>query len=422
MNRLIAESIDLGPFPLIEGLPEYVLKRVVDAKAKARRANIDVVDVGMGNPDGATPKVVVDKIVEAARNKRNHRYGVSRGLLRLREDIVVKYQRDYGAEFDVDTETVVTVGAKDAINNTLRGVLSPGNLVASQNPAYPIHHQAVVFAGGVPVMLDTSDPSEFLNQLEDLCNTRKIRLILISFPHNPTTVCVDLAFFEEVVRIARKHGIMVVHDFAYADFGLDGYRPPSIMQVPGAKDVAVEIFSFSKSYNMAGWRIGFAVGNKRMMDALMKIKSYLDYGVPQAIQIGGIIALRECQDFPKKICGVYQSRRDVLIDSLKRAGWEIEKPKGTMFVWGQIPKQYLKLGSVGFGEFLLDKALVAVAAGTGFGAGEYADRHVRFALIENERRLRQGGRNIGRAFRGLPPLGTQKHFRSRNDDELVVVA
>src|SRR5437764_3263870 len=279
-------------------------------RAKARAEPIDVIDLGMGNPDGSTPRVIVNKLIEATRNARNHRYSQSRGIPRLREEIVRRYQQKYGVELDPEKEAIVTIGAKDALAHLLFATVGPGDVVVSPNPAYPIHQYGVLMAEGHACMLPMPDAATFLNRLENFyrTSTKKLKLLLISFPHNPTTTCVDLDFFREVVHMAREHGTMIIHDFAYADLGFDGYQPPSILQVEGAKDVAVEIFSMSKSYNMAGWRVGFCVGNQKMIAALARIKSYLDYGVFQPIQIAAIIALRDCEEETRRICTMYQKR------------------------------------------------------------------------------------------------------------------
>src|SRR6202795_3158039 len=346
----------------IQKLPPYVFAVINEMKAKARAAGLDIVDMGMGNPDGATPRPIVSKLVEAARNARNHRYSLSKGIPHLREEIVKRYQRNYGVTLDAEKEAIVTIGAKDALAHLLFAVIGPGDTVVSPNPCYPIHQYGVIMAEGHACVLPMPDPASFLNSLEDVYrkSSKPPRMILISFPHNPTTQCVDLDFFKEIVGLARHHGTMVVHDFAYADLGFDGYRPPSILQVEGAKDVAVEIFSLSKSYNMAGWRVGFCLGNARMIGALARIKSYLDYGVFQPIQIASIIALRECQEDTRKICALYQKRRDVLVSGLVRAGWPVEKPRGSMFVWAPLPEPHRAAGSLEFAKLLLEKALVAV--------------------------------------------------------------
>lgn len=376
-------------FYRIAKLPPYVFAVINEMKAKARAAQLDVVDLGMGNPDGATPRPIVNKLVEAARNPRNHRYSASKGIPNLREEIVKRYKKNYDVTLDSEKEAIVTIGAKDALAHLLFAVIGPGDAVVSPNPCYPIHQYGVLMAEGHACMLPMPDPATFLQSLEDLYrrSSKPPRMILISFPHNPTTQCVDLDFFKEIIRLARHHGTMVVHDFAYADLGFDGYRPPSILQVEGAKDVAVEIFSLSKSYNMAGWRVGFCLGNAKMIGALARIKSYLDYGVFQPIQIASIIALRECEEDTKKICAVYQKRRDILIDGLRRAGWPVEPPKGAMFVWAPVPEQFKELSSLEFSKKLLEEALVAVSPGIGFGP--MGEGHVRFALIENGQRTRQ---------------------------------
>ncbi|MBI3280621.1 MAG: aminotransferase class I/II-fold pyridoxal phosphate-dependent enzyme [Acidobacteria bacterium] len=381
-------------FYRIGKLPPYVFAVVNEMKARLRAVQQDVVDLGMGNPDGPTPRPIVSKAIEAIRNPRNHRYSMSRGIPHLRQEIVRRYQANYQADLDPEKEAIVTIGAKDALAHLLFAVVGPGDAVVSPNPAYPIHQYGVVMADGHACMLPMPSAAEFLSRLRDLFakSSRKPKLILISFPHNPTTTCVDMDFMREVVELAREHGTMVVHDFAYADLGFDGYRPPSILQIPGAKEVAVEIFSMSKSYNMAGWRVGFCLGNAKMIAALARIKSYLDYGIFQPLQIAAIIGLRECEEDTKKICAVYQHRRDVLVEGLNNAGWLVEKPRGSMFVWAQIPERYRALGSLEFSKLLLEKALVAVSPGVGFGP--LGEGHVRFALIENDHRTRQAVRCI----------------------------
>ena len=387
-------STPTDEFYRISKLPPYVFAVVNEMKARLRADQNDVVDLGMGNPDGATPKVIVNKAIEALRNSKNHRYSVSKGIPHLRDEIVKRYKKNYDVDLDPATEAIVTIGAKDALAHLLFAVIGPGDAVVSPNPAYPIHQYGVVMAEGHACMLPMPDANTFLSGLEDLyrTSTRKPKLILISFPHNPTTQCVDLDFMKEIVRLAAHHGSMILHDFAYADLGFDGYRPPSILQVPGAKDVAVEIFSMSKSYNMAGWRIGFCLGNKKMIAALARIKSYLDYGVFQPLQIAAIIALRECEDDTKKICALYQKRRDLLVTGLNKAGWAVEPPKGSMFVWAPIPEKFKSLGSLEFSKLMLEKALVAVSPGIGFGP--MGEGFVRFALIENDHRTRQAIRSI----------------------------
>jgi alanine-synthesizing transaminase len=333
-------------------------------------------------------------MIEAVRNPRNHRYSMSKGIPRLRAEIVARYKRNYGVDLDPTTEAIATIGAKDALAHLLFAVIGPGDTVVSPNPAYPIHQYGVVMAEGHATMLPMPDAATFMTGLRDLYkrSARKPKLILISFPHNPTTTCVELDLLKEIVSLAAEHGSMVVHDFAYADLGFDGYKPPSILEVPGAKEVAVEIFSMSKSYNMAGWRVGFCVGNAKMIAALARIKSYLDYGVFQPIQIASIIGLRDCEEETGKIRALYQKRRDLLVDGLNKAGWPVERPRGTMFVWAPIPHRFKSLGSLEFSKVLLEKALVAVSPGIGFGP--LGEGFVRFALIENDHRTRQALRSI----------------------------
>lgn len=385
-------------FYRIGKLPPYVFAVINDMRAKARAAQLDVIDLGMGNPDGATPRPVVQKLAEAARNARNHRYSVSRGIPRLRQEIVKRYKANYDVDLDSETETIVTMGAKDALAHLLFAVIGPDDAVVMPDPSYPIHQWGVVMAEGHKCNLPMPTPDEFLNRVEDLFrrSSRKPKMILVSFPHNPTTATVDLAFFERLVELARQHGTMIVHDFAYADLCFDGYRAPSILQVPGAKDVAVEIFSMSKSYNMAGWRVGFCSGNAKMIAALGRIKSYLDYGVFQPIQIASVIALRECEEDTRKIAEFYQKRRDVLVAGLNRAGWPVEPPKATMFLWAKIPERYAWAGSLEFAKLLLEKALVAVSPGIGFGPE--GEGYVRFALVENDQRIKQATRGIKKAL------------------------
>src|SRR5215472_5296511 len=341
-------------FYRIQKLPPYVFAVINEMRARARAEQIDVIDLGMGNPDGATPRVVVNKLVEAARNARNHRYSQSRGIPKLREEITRRYLANYGVQLDPDREAIVTIGAKDALAHLLFAIVGPGDAVVSPNPAYPIHQYGVIMAEGQACMLPMPDAASFLSRLEDLyrTSTRKPKLLLISFPHNPTTTCVDLDFFRQIIRLAQEHGTRVVHDFAYADLCFDGYKAPSILQVEGAKEVAVEIFSMSKSYNMAGWRVGFCLGNAKMIAAFARIKSYLDYGVFQPIQIASIIALRECEEDTEKICAMYQKRRDVLVTGLHRAGWPVEKPRGSMFLWAPVPEGYRAQGSLEFAKQL----------------------------------------------------------------------
>jgi alanine-synthesizing transaminase len=387
-------SVIPDEFYRIQKLPPYVFAVINEMKAKARAAQLDVVDLGMGNPDGATPEPVVKKLIEAAKNPRNHRYSMSRGIPHLRLEIVKYYRDHYGVELDPETEAIVTIGAKDALAHLLFAVIGPEDAVVSPNPAYPIHQYGVIMAEGHACMLPMPDPATFLNGLEHLYKTssRKPKMILISFPHNPTTHCVDLQFFRDIVGMAARHGTMIVHDFAYADICFDGYRAPSLLEVDGAKEIGIEIYSMSKSFNMAGWRVGFCLGNRKLIGALARIKSYLDYGIFQPIQIASIIALRECAKETKKICSTYQKRRDLLVTGLKRAGWPVEAPRGSMFVWAPIPEQHRALGSLEFAKLLMQKALVAVSPGIGFGP--LGEGHVRFALVENDHRIKQATKSI----------------------------
>lgn len=386
-------------FYRIAKLPPYVFAVVNEMKARLRAQQYDVVDFGMGNPDGATPRPIVNKLIEAARNPRNHRYSVSRGIPNLRLEICRRYERNYGVQLDPETEAIVTIGAKDALAHLMFAVIGPGDEVVTPAPCYPIHQYGVLMAEGRACPLPVADPAEYLNRLED--HFRKAakppRMILLNYPHNPTTACVDLDFFRQVVALAHRHGSMILHDFAYADLCFDGYRAPSILQVEGAKEVAVEIFSMTKSYNMAGWRVGFCLGNARMIKALARIKSYLDYGNFQPIQIAAIIGLRDCEEEVGRICHTYEKRRDLLVEGLNAAGWPVEKPRASMFVWAKIPEPFSGVSSLDFAKMLLEKALVAVSPGIGFGpAGE---GHVRFALIENHHRTRQALRSIRQFLR-----------------------
>ena len=390
-------------FYRIQKLPPYVFAVINEMKAKARAAQQDVIDLGMGNPDGSTPRAVVNKLIEATRNPRNHRYSVSRGIPHLREEIVKRYKKNYDVSLDPDNEAIVTIGAKDALAHLLFAVIGPGDVVVSPNPAYPIHQYGVIMAEGQACVLPMPDAATFLNRLEDLYRGGvKPKIILISFPHNPTTTCVDLDYLREIVRLARHNGSYIVHDFAYADLGFDGYKPPSILQIEGAKEIAVEIFSMSKSYNMAGWRVGFCLGNRKIIGALARIKSYLDYGVFQPIQIASIIALRECEQDTERIRAVYQHRRDLLIEGLRRAGWPVESPRGTMFVWAPLPEAYREEGSLEFAKLLMKEALVAVSPGIGFGP--LGEGFVRFALVENDHRTRQATRSIKQFLAHKPVL------------------
>jgi alanine-synthesizing transaminase len=398
-------------FYRIKKLPPYVFAVINEMRDAARAAGIDIVDMGMGNPDGPSPEPVVDKLIEAARNPVNHRYSVSRGIGPLREAIVQRYAKQYGVSLDPETEAIATIGAKDALAHLLFAVIGPGDVVVSPNPAYPIHQYGVIMAEGEACMLPMPDAATFLSELKRLYRTaaKPPKAILISFPHNPTTTCVDLDFMTEIVELARQYGSYIIHDFAYAELGFDGYRPPSILQVPGAADHAVEIYSMTKSYNMAGWRVGFCLGNRRLIAALARIKSYLDYGIFQPIQIAAVTALRECNDEPANICSVYQARRDVLIEGLGQCGWRVEPPKASMFVWARIPEPFTRLGSLEFAKLLMKETQLAVSPGIGFGP--LGEGYVRFSLIENDKRVRQATAKVGEFFQrygALAPAGVEQ--------------
>ncbi|MBU1157414.1 MAG: alanine transaminase [Proteobacteria bacterium] len=385
-------------FRRMKRLPPYVFAVVNELKMEARRRGEDIIDLGMGNPDLPTPDHVVEKLVEAARKGVNHRYSASKGITKLRNAICGWYERRYGVTLNPDTEAVATIGAKEGLSHLVLATISPGDVVLVPSPTYPIHPYSVVIAGGdlrsVPLLPGRDFFEDLLTAFRQTWPQPK--MLIISFPHNPTCTVVDLEFMQKIVDFCRKHEIWIVHDFAYADLTFDGYEAPSILQVPGAKDIAVELFSMSKSYSMAGWRLGYCVGNPELITALTRIKSYLDYGVFQPIQIAGIIALNEDQSCVKEIVDVYQARRDTLVNGLQRVGWDVESPKGTMFMWAKIPERWAHLGSVEFSKLLINEAKVAVSPGLGFG--EYGDDYVRFALVENEQRINQAIRGLRRFF------------------------
>jgi alanine-synthesizing transaminase len=390
-------------FPRIKRLPPYVFNVVGELKLAARRAGEDVVDLSMGNPDGPTPPHVVASLVESAQKPQNHRYSVSRGIYKLRLAICDWYRERYAVALDPDREAIVTIGSKEGIGHLALAMLGPGDVVFCPSPTYPIHQYSVIIAGGDLRSIPLVPGGDFLGALEEAMRTTwpKPKLLILNFPANPTTEVVDLAFFERIVAFAREHECLVVHDLAYADLCFDGYRAPSLLQVPGAKEIGVEFFTLSKSYNMPGWRIGFAVGNPEMVGALARIKSYLDYGTFQPLQIAAWHALTGPQDCVAEIRETYRARRDVLCDGLDRIGWHVPKPKATMFVWAAIPDELRTLGSLEFSKRLLTDGKVAVSPGIGFG--EYGDGFVRFALIENEHRTRQALRGIRKALAGMRP-------------------
>ncbi len=380
-------------------LPPYIFGIVNQLKMDARRRGEDIIDLGMGNPDLATPKHIVNKLIEAVKNPRNHRYSASKGIYKLRLAIGDWYRKRFDVELDPESEVVVTIGAKEGIAHLALATLGPGDVVLVPDPTYPIHTYSVVIAGGDLRSVPLVGEEDFFQRL--LTATKQSwphpKMLIVSFPHNPTTKVVDLDFFEDLVAFARDHQLMIVHDFAYGDLVFDGYRAPSLLQVKGGKDVGVEFFSLSKSYNMPGWRVGFAVGNAEMLAALARLKSYFDYGIFQPIQIASIIALNEDQNCVRETVEEYRKRRDALIHGLKRVGWEIEKPKGTMFVWAEIPEPFKKVGSIDFTKLLLQEGKVAVSPGVGFG--EYGEGFVRFALVENEARIKQAVKGIGKVIK-----------------------
>jgi alanine-synthesizing transaminase len=381
-------------FARLDRLPPYVFATVNKIKMDARHAGEDIIDLGMGNPDLGTPKHIVEKLTEAAQKPPNHRYSASMGITKLRMAIAGWYGRRFDVDIDPDNEAIVTIGVKEGLSHLILVTVRPGDVIFTPTPTYPIHPYSAIIAGGDVRGIPVGPGCDFFENL--ITATRqtwpKPKVLIISYPHNPTTEVVNIDFFERIVDYAKEHDIMVIHDFAYADLVFDGYKAPSFLQAKGAKDVGVEFFSLSKSYSMPGWRVGFCVGNPDIVAALRRIKSYLDYGVFQPIQIASIIALNGPQDCVQEICNTYRERRDALINGLGRIGWDIKSPKGTMFVWGKIPDKYLKMGSVEFSKFLIKEAQVAVAPGLGFG--EYGDEYVRFALIENSMRINQAVRGI----------------------------
>ena len=392
-------SEPLIKFSRMRRLPPYVFAQVNELKMKLRREGKDIVDLGMGNPDLPTPQHIVDKLLEAVQKPHNHRYSASRGITKLREAIADWYGRRYDVDIDPDTEAVVTIGAKEGLSHLILSLISPGDVVFAPNPTYPIHPYSVIIAGGDLRSIPIEKGRDFFEDLKVATKQTwpQPKMLIISYPHNPTTEVVDLEFFQKVCDFAKEHEIIVVHDLAYADLVFDQEMAPSFLQVKGAKDIGVEFFSLSKSYSMPGWRVGFCVGNVEIIAALTRIKSYLDYGIFQPIQIASIIALNSDQSCVKEIVEAYRSRRDVLVDGLNRVGWPTDKPKATMFVWSKIPEQFMEMGSVEFSKFLIREAGVAVSPGRGFG--EYGDDYVRFALVENEERTRQALRGIRRVLR-----------------------
>lgn len=388
-------------FRRITNLPPYVFTIIDGLKIEARRAGVDVVDLGFGNPDLPSPAVAVEKLSEAAHNARNHRYSSSRGIPKLREAVADLYLRRFGVSLDPDREIISTIGAKEGFSHLMWVLLQPGDAALVPSPSYPIHIWGPLFAGADVREIRMSTDMDFFESIQEAYEYSwpKPRVIVLSFPHNPTTACVDLAFFQRVVDFAREKNVLIVHDNAYAELGFDGYEPPSILQAEGAKECAVELYSMTKSFSMAGWRVAYLVGNAEVVQALAKLKSYLDYGTFQPIQIAATVTLNEDPNHPREVQPIYQARRDALCDGLNRIGWEIEPPRGTMFAWAPIPEPYREMGSVEFASFLVREAQVATSPGVGFGPG--GDGHVRFALIENEQRIGQAVRGLKKALTKL---------------------
>ncbi len=386
-------------FPRIDRLPPYVFNIVNQLKTQARARGEDIIDFGMGNPDQPTPKHIVDKLVEVSQRENTHRYSESRGIPRLRRAICQWYKTNYNVHLDPESEAIVTIGSKEGLAHLALATVDKGDTILVPNPAYPIHPWGFSIAGAEIVHIPLAADSDFLTTLEEtIVGTQpKPKMMVLNFPCNPTTECVDLEFFEKVVALAKKHKVWIIHDLAYADLAFDGYKAPSILEVEGAMDIAVEFFTLSKSYNMPGWRVGFMCGNPTLVGALQKMKSYLDYGLFTPIQVAAIAALEGPQDCVKKIRDLYWKRRDVLCDGLNAAGWSVEKPKATMFVWAKIPEQYRHMGSLEFSKKLLMEAQIAVSPGIGFG--DHGDGYVRFGLIENEHRTRQAVRNLRHMFK-----------------------
>ena len=381
-------------FRRIANLPPYVFTIINDLKIKGRREGDDIIDFGFGNPDLPSPKIAVDKLCEAAQNPRNHRYSLSKGIPKLREAICGLYQETFGVSLDPETEAINTIGAKEGLSHLMWTLVQPGDAVLVPSPSYPIHLYSPLFAGAEVREIPLTSGSDFFEAMRERWEYSwpRPKVILLSFPHNPTTMCVDLDFMQQVVDFAKEKEVLLVHDFAYADLGFDGYQPPSILQADGGKDVAVELYSMTKSFSMAGWRVAFMLGNSEVIAALAKIKSYLDYGTFQPIQIAATVTINEASDHPKEVNKIYQSRRDALCDGLNRIGWSMEPPKGTMFAWAPIPEPYKHMGSIEFASWLVKEAKVATSPGVGFGPG--GEGYVRFALIENEQRISQAIRHI----------------------------
>ena len=403
--------------PRIRRLPPYLFKRIDELKYRLRREGKDVIDFGMGNPTDPSPKPVVDKLVEVVRNPRNHRYSASMGIYNLRKEIAKYYKREWDVDLDPATEAVVTIGSKEGLSHLCLAILGAGDTVIVPTPAYPIHIYAAVIAGASTIGIPMEGEEQLLRRIVELMTTLspKPKVLLLNFPNNPTSKTVSLGFFQEIVAIAKRHGLIVIHDFAYGKTCFDGYRAPSFLQVPGAKEVAVEFGTLSKTFSMAGWRVGYCVGNEAVVKALAKIKGYYDYGIFQPVQIAAIMALRECQEYETRQAQIYQERRDTLCEGLTRIGWPVEKPRASMFVWAPIPEPYRALGSMDFAMKLMQEAYVAVSPGLGFG--EDGDGFVRFALIENKPRTQQAIRQIKKALFPHAAVEAAKAKRGRRAEK-----
>src|SRR5499427_1626184 len=412
-NRAMQSEPNTNPAPFhidvadrVKRLPPYLFGKITDLKYRKRRAGIDVIDLGMGNPSDVPEALVIDKLCEAARDERNHRYSVSNGLHNLRREVALRYARLHGVDLDPETDVLAGLGSKEVFSHMCLALLGPGDTAIVPAPSFPIHVYAVALASGNVISLDCTQPDRFLSGVASMAENLypRPKVLILNFPHNPTATVVERDFFVDVVALAKRFGFMVIHDFAYGDVCFDGYRAPSFLSVPGAKDVGVETTTMSKGYNMAGWRLGFVAGNPEMLRALATIKGYYDYGIFQPIQIAGILALRHCDELVERQANEYQKRRDVLVDGLRRIGWEAEKPKASMFVWARYPQEWReRLGSIDFSLKLLEQAEVAVSPGRGFG--EAGEGYLRLALVENEHRLRQAVRQIGRCLRGEKVAG-----------------
>ncbi|CAM4447769.1 MAG: Glutamate-pyruvate aminotransferase AlaC [Legionella sp.] len=389
----------MSQFPRIKRLPPYVFNTMTQLKMEARARGEDIIDFGMGNPDQPTPPHIVNKLIEVVQRPDTHRYSMSKGIPRLRRAMASWYHRNYDVHLDSETQILATIGSKEGLAHLALAISGPGDTVLVPDPAYPIHTYGFIIAGANVKQIPLIDEMQFLELVEETINSSwpKPKALVINFPANPSTHCVDYSFFEKVIELGKKHGIWIIHDIAYADIVFDGYKAPSILQVPGATDIAIETYSMSKSYNMPGWRVGFACGNTELVAALTRIKSYLDYGTFTPIQVAAIAALEGSDDCVEEIRSLYEQRRDVLCDGLNAIGWEVTKPKATMFVWAPIPAHYASMGSLEFSKYLLKEAQVAVSPGIGFG--QQGDGFVRFGLIENKDRTRQALRNLKAMFR-----------------------